>query len=591
MMMNRFWGIVFFVVFLLIFPSCSHSENEEVTVEKTIDYMQLQNVLNNNIQSIRQLVELKRSNKQLFSVSSSDEKTLLFFLEEEQPVALYKVVTSKPVLYPCLSIESVDDDYCWTLSGNFLTNTKGERIRVTNDNLPSVHFLNDQWNCSLGDTIISVENSQLSYGYPTVERMDEENAYISFPSHFQLPVSMSAFQLPNVPNRVFYKDIFLDAGIGLNPRKYLSASGMLRMPLESLSLSRNDPADYEYDIQNEMLVGNSDDSNGRLLYPDGQPRYKLLFVNGGSSTTHGKSLDEQALINMRSFVQNGGSYLGACAGAFFASNGYDDKIDYPYYLSLIPLVMNHTGITSSSTGMFIEQQSPLLNYYNFGNDLYVEDVYHSRGGYPTSIPEGVEVLARFDRPDFEKVHKKPCIMAYKTSGMSGRIVTTGSHPEYASDGEIRDLTASMILYAIDGLGYTSLKGFLQNGKVRQMDKSTEDNDPMFTKIGDKQCHHFAVYIPTNANNITVMVKSEKNCDLALRMCRDTFAFPDNADYSVSAGGASQQLSFKTLEEGIWYVSVQCLTTVDIEQTDYGQSYIGRTDVLNGVPYHIQITWD
>ena len=575
MTMNRFFEILSLIGFLLIFPSCSHSETEEVTVEKTIDYTQLQNTLNKNIQSIRHLVELKSSNKQLCSVSSSDEKTLLFFLEEEQPVALYKVVTSKPVLYPCLSIASVEDDYCWTISGDFLTDSKGERISVTNDDLPSIHYLNDQWNCLLGDTVLAVQNTQLSYGYPLVERMDEENAYISFPSHFQLPVSMSAFQLPNVPNRAFYKDIFLDAGIGLNPRKSLAASGMLRMPLECLSLSRNDPSDYEYDIQNEMLVGNSDDSNGRLLYPDGQPRYKLLFVNGGSSTTHGKSLDEQALINMRSFVQNGGSYLGACAGAFFASNGYDDKENYPYYLSLIPFVMNHTGISNSSTGMFIEPQSPLLNYYNFGNDLYVEEVYHSKGGYPTTIPEGVEVLARFDRPDHEKVHKKPCVMAYKTSGMSGRIVTTGSHPEYASDGEIRDLSASMILYAIDGLGYTSLKGFLQNGKIRQMYKSTEDNDPMFTKIGDKQCHHFAVYIPPNANNITLKVDSEIKC----------------ADYSVSTGGASQQFSFKSLEEGIWYVSVQCLTTVDIEQTDYGQSYIGRTDVLNGVPYQIQVTWD
>ena len=549
-------------------------------------------MLNQNVQSVRQLVDLKKDNKQLFSVSSSEEKTQLFFLEEEQPVTLYKIVTPTPVLYPCLSVASEEDDYYWTLSGELLTDTKGERISVTDkETIPSIQYRNDQWTCTLGDSSIVLGSTMLSYGYPVVERMDEENAYISFPNHSMMAVSMSNLQLPKVPNKSFYKDIFLDAGVGLNPRKSLAAAGYLKLPLEAIDFPRNDATAEQKALQNEILAGSAEDTNGRLLYPDGQPRYKILFVNGGSSTTHGRSLDEKARENMRLFVHNGGSYVGSCAGAFFACNGYDGKKDYPYYLSLLPFIMEHTGMEFSSTGMFIEHNSPLLGYYNYGNDLYVENVYHSKGGYPVSIPEGVEVLARFDFPNKENVHLKPSIVAYKTSEMSGRIVTTGSHPEYASDGEIRDLSASMFLYAMDGLGLTSIKGFLQKGKPRLMDKNTEDNQPSYSKIGDKQYHHFVVYIPDNAKKIKVAVNSHKDCDLALRMAKNTFAYAGDAKYASSKGGPNQMLSVGTLEEGLWYISVQCLTTPTVEQADYGQTYTGRTDVLNGIPYSIEVSWE
>ena len=136
--------------------------------------------------------------------------------------------------------------------------------------------------------------------------------------------------------------------------------------------------------------------------------------------------------------------------------------------------------------MFIEPGSPLLQYYDFGGDLYIEDIRHNKGGYPVFLPQGTEVLARYDYPSKSDVHMQPSAWSYKENSHQGRIVMEGSHPEEVADGERRDFTASMILYAIDGLGNTSLKGFLQNGRPRQMDKSTEDKVPSFTKIGDKQ---------------------------------------------------------------------------------------------------------
>lgn len=396
--------------------------------------------------------------------------------------------------------------------------------------------------------------------------------------------------LPLVPQKAFYKDVFLDAGIGLTSRKFLYAARYLNLSTEGISFSRSNATMEDIALQNSIIAGDESDTNGRLLYPDGQPRYRLLFVNGGSSTTHGNSLDEEARANMKSFVQNGGCYVGTCAGAFFASNGYDSHTDYPYYLSIWPYMLKHTGISNSSTGMFIEQDSPLLDYYDLGGDYYVSEIRHNGGCYPPEVPEGTKVLARYDCPDRANVHQQPSVWAYRSAVGAGRVVMVGSHPEEVSTGERRDLTAAMMRYAMDGVGLTTLKSVLRNGEVRVMDKTTEDNDPPFTRIGDLQCHHFVVNIPEEAYDITITTESDIDCDLQLSVCHRTYAYPEDADYVSETKGRYQQLSFLTLDPGIWYVCVKCLTSVEASETDYGQSYTDTAGVLNGIPYRIQASW-
>lgn len=123
-------------------------------------------------------------------------------------------------------------------------------------------------------------------------------------------------ELPLVPQKAFYKDVFLDAGVGLTSRKFLYAARYLNLSTEGISFSRSNASDEEIALQNDIIAGDESDTNGRLLYPDGQPRYRLLFVNGGKATTHGKSLNKEAINNMQQFINNGGCYVGTCAGAF-----------------------------------------------------------------------------------------------------------------------------------------------------------------------------------------------------------------------------------------------------------------------------------
>lgn len=585
MLLSAFCGIILFC------QSCTHDDYvAPITVE---DYSDVEVAINQNIQSIRELVLQQMNGGVLFTVDSSNKNTtLLYFLDQDSPITFHKIINRENIKYPYLSIAPEGTDYYWTLSQNFLLDNNGKKIKVSDDTIvPYLQYMEGHWTYKIENTYREISEDQLSNGELTINQVGDNLAVISFPSLYQLTFPMSGIQLPDVPQKAFYKDIFLDAGIGLTSRKSLHAARYLGLSLEGISFPRSGAEEADSLLQNAIIEGDVDDTNGRLLYPDGQPRYRLLFVNGGSSKTHGKSLSEKALQNMRQFINNGGSYIGTCAGAFFASNGYDSHTDYPYYLSAWPSIVNHTGISASSTGMFIEQNSPLLQYFDFGGDYYVSDIRHNKGGFPSFLPEGTEVLARYDYPEKEDVHMQPSIWAYKSSSSTGRVVLEGSHPEEVSDGERRDLTASMILYALDGIGRTSIKGFLQNGKIRIMDKSAEDCNPLFSKIGDLQCHHFAVNIPENAYDITVSLNSDRDCDLSLMMCHNTFAYPDDADHISSGEGSQQQLSFPTLDPGIWFVSVQCKTTVKATSIEYGQSYIDKADVLNGVPYQIVVSWN
>lgn len=537
----------------------------------------------------------------IFSIQYNEDGSVLYRLnlKESGDVDLFSEIVAHRIAVPELSMNLSGEEFYWTVNGAFLSDRSGSRISVTDDSRPISFYLQDEMICcKVQDELIGeypvTKADYLARDVALDYDIEKSLFMLQLSSGFYaLLPTIVGFQLvkEDVTNRSYYKDIFLDAGIGLTSRKTLAAAKYLGLSLEGISFSRTDDGSGERALQNAIVSGCTEDVNGRLLYPDEQPRYKILFVNGGNSRIHGQSIDKKGLENMRLFVENGGSYVGTCAGAFFASNGYDRNDNYPFYLSIWPGMMEHTNLKGVYSGMVLEKDSSLLKYFDFGGDHYVDSVRHNAGGYPVNLPEGTEVLARYDYPYKTDVHMAPSVWAYKRSLATGRVVQTGSHPEEVTAGERRDLTAAMIEYALDGRAPVSLKGYLRNGEVRVMDKSSFDNDPAFTRIGDLQTHHFASYIPSNAKDIVVEVSSSSSFDLALMMSQDSFAFFDTAEYIAKEAGAKQRLCFPSIREGLWYIAVQCLTTVTIEQTDYGQAYIENTEVLNGVPYQISINWE
>jgi len=384
----------------------------------------------------------------------------------------------------------------------------------------------------------------------------------------------------------FYKDLFMDGGIELTSRTVLPAANALGLTMEYL-------ATEDHLVQTSILIQNNSDDNGVLLYPDGFPRFRLIYTNGGSATGHGNSLGEKGRARVRAFYYNGSSYSGSCAGAFIASVSYMYSGTYEPYYHIWPGRTQTTGLEATNTGQFIPTDSPLLDYFGFGDDLYISSVYHNGGCFAretVNYPSNTEVLLRYDYPTLE-MHNKPSCWAYKKNDQSGRLVVIGSHPESVTSGEKLELMKAIFFYALDGLGNPHIKGELLNGQYREMDKSTEENDPDYTMIGDRQYHHFMVVIPENAENLSVQLDGDDNFNLELYLNKDSLAFQSVAEYQGTGTEANKDIILTNPSPGIWYVAVECRTTVQTILRSWGYDYSGQIAVLNGVAYTLAVNWD
>ena len=402
----------------------------------------------------------------------------------------------------------------------------------------------------------------------------------------------------------YYKDVWMDSGIGVSSRRDLPSTRYLGLQMEALVTPPKDKLTAEDTLlQNATLIGSEIDENGVLFYPDGAPRFRCIYMNGGNAMALSRPLGDAGRKVFTDFIHAGGSYVGSCAGAFFACHYklMDDGVkDYsPEYIGIWPGVVRNTLLTDTPTGIYVDEGSPLLKYYDFGGDNYVEEVYHNGGCYgicDTLWPAAGEVLARYDismldstKRDF---HGYPAIWSVKEHEEWGRVISCGSHPEGSNGGERLQLMSAMLRYALEGNAPARIKGELALGTPREMVKTTGEQDPDFTRIGDLQYHHFTVNVPAGLDtlNITVDTPDEtfKDCGLWLFADQDDFAFRENARYQNITRKAKTILQIPAPKPGMYYVSVYCATTVDATDGEKGTVYSGHTEVLNGVPYIIEV---
>lgn len=412
--------------------------------------------------------------------------------------------------------------------------------------------------------------------------------------------------LPGMTQRGYYKDIFMDGGISVSSRTTLPSATALNLTMDYLTCSPHklngksayNAADSLFQL--ELLGGNAMDENGILLYPDGQPRFRMIFMNGGGAARHGASLGEAGRENIRTFIRNGGSYVGSCAGAFLTSKGALGKDGNIYhtdcYLGIWPGHTLSTALSDSRTNLILDSKSSLLEYYDFGGDCRVDSVYHNNGCYalPDSAwPKQTEVLLRYDTQGRElkrEIDGQAAVWAYKANEYAGRVIACGSHPEGNSSGEKLDLMCAMVRYALDGNGTPRLKGELKNGEPREMTCLTSDQNPAFTRIGDRQYHYFMVQVPKGTKELILSLQPLLGySDYSVYLCAGYEPFPkmEDAGFRNLSSTFAKEIRIPNPKAGKLYVSVFCNTTVDTVASPYGHQYSGRVDVLNGVPYIIK----
>jgi len=131
-------------------------------------------------------------------------------------------------------------------------------------------------------------------------------------------------------NSGYYKDVFMDGGILLTSRRTLPAADFLNLQWEFFASAKNKKTLTKVDtlLQTSIFCGSEEDTNGWLLYPDGAPRYRMIYVNGGRAASHGRSMTPEGKAQMRRYVAAGGGYVGTCAGAYLASSGSGRKKRY-----------------------------------------------------------------------------------------------------------------------------------------------------------------------------------------------------------------------------------------------------------------------
>ena len=406
--------------------------------------------------------------------------------------------------------------------------------------------------------------------------------------------------------RGYYKDVFMDGGIALSSRYYLPATRHLGLTIDYFASAKTEKLTQQDTLlQTNIFCGSEEDTNGWLLYPDGAPRYRVIYVNGGKSGTHARSLTARGRELMREYIANGGSYVGTCAGAYMATSGSlrnNGSIrNANSYLGVWPGYAKPTWLKKARTTMALDKKSPLLRYFDFGGDREVAEVYHNGGcsAYGCKdgkMPKGTEPLAYYKHKDSAdvKINGRMSVWAYKDDEQSGRVVMCGSHPESVAEGERLEFMSSMLLYAMDGNAKPQLKGELKADEWREMNKCTEDEDPKFTRIGDKQYHHFVIDVPRGCKRAVISLdgyEDAKKFDLTLCAKRGDFAFHDNTLHKNVARGCKKELVLERPKAGKWYVSVYCETAVTSLRGKYGTYYTGRKSVLNGVPYKLSVKYE
>ena len=394
----------------------------------------------------------------------------------------------------------------------------------------------------------------------------------------------------------YYQDILMDGGIGLTASKTLPVEEYLKLSMEYVALPNNNLTEVEHAIQTMVFTGGEHDDNGRLLYPDGAPRFMAVHVRGGSSFTHGETLGEQGRQNFRDFVTAGGSYVGTCAGFSLSSLCRSDfsPSPYPKYLQLWPAKCHYSGISGSHyLNHKIPENSPLLKYYDFGGDNYVEGLRHNMGSYaiendPDYWCDKSEVLMYHDYPGHPTDGNVSCL-AFKESEMTGRLALVGSHPEAEKEGERRDLMAALVRYALDGNGVPRVKGALQNNVARVMNNNKTVGRE---KIGDKQYHHFTVEVASGTRQLVVSLQGDSVHDLNLFARRGDFAFKgkDGVIAAANSSDSNETLKIDNPAAGMWYIGVKGVDTVTTSLEGWGQDYVGVLEVLNGVAYTIRADW-
>jgi hypothetical protein len=346
-------------------------------------------------------------------------------------------------------------------------------------------------------------------------------------------------------------DVFIDGG-DYTSKKSLAA------PANLAGLSREVYFSHSAATTRRLIGGNPDDLNGVLLYPDGQPRFSTLFVNGKNSPLHSRALGETGRQAIADFYSSGGSYTGSCGGEFMAA----------YY---IPSIWGGEVYRHSTTGrqtVTFDEDHPIVDYlreWNGGSNVVTGIPYYWGPVNRESFrhPEGTQFLGKVTAG----IHKgADFLVEYQRDDQSGVAILSPAHPEYSRTKSHIALMASILQRARDlSRVEPDIKDTLSVDQVVDMRGPTQ-------KVGDGQYHRYRVQVPAGLAALSIQLSN----------------ITGNVDLFVQRDGAAHAGSYlaKSTEPGTGY---DWVTLRSPEAGTYEVSVFGAHAILNGAAYELTTT--
>lgn len=175
--------------------------------------------------------------------------------------------------------------------------------------------------------------------------------------------------------------------------------------------------------------------------------YKMVIFGGGWAGGYNTTVRDTGFNNIRSFVSNGGGYLGICAGAYFASDMIMFKQDWPATVEVYDYPLNlfngiglgavlsikewnaptgcASGITKGAAMTSVKVDNSVLpgidtplNILYYGGPAFFPNPFYPISGYT--------VAATYTLPG-DLLDGVPAMITY-TYG-NGKVFLSGPHPE------------------------------------------------------------------------------------------------------------------------------------------------------------------
>jgi len=172
--------------------------------------------------------------------------------------------------------------------------------------------------------------------------------------------------------------------------------------------------------------------------------FDVLFVPGGSAVKESKGIELEGRNQIRHFVEQGGLYIGVCAGSYLMSSSK------PIYLGLLPIKTADPSHWKRGKEMLPVQFTNLGMQIFKPSEKVMTVLYHNGPVFEKTVDRGISVLATY-RDEIVGKNGEPGVMVESPAMVLGHfgkglVIGISPHPEATPGLEYIERNAILWMY-------------------------------------------------------------------------------------------------------------------------------------------------